>query len=70
MARPLALPVNPANQSDYNRKVANALNIARNGLLPVGVAVPYNGTSAPEGYTTASPGPSLSAGWIWITPVD
>lgn len=68
--RPLALPVDPTSQADFNRRVAQAVNILRKGILPTGAAIPYNGTSAPEGYTTASPGPVLSAGWIWITPVS
>jgi len=66
--RPLALPVNPANQTEFNRRVAGAVNVLRDGVLPLGVAVPYLGSTPPQGFVTAAPGPSLSAGWIWITP--
>lgn len=68
--RPLALPTNPTNQAEFNRRVAQAANIMRQGLLPTGTAIPYNGTTAPEGYTTANPGVALSAGWIWIQAVS
>lgn len=66
--RPLALPVLPADQREFNRRVADAVNKLRLGVLPLGAAVPYNGATPPDGYVTATPGPTLSAGWIWIAP--
>lgn len=68
--RPLALPSNPSNQPEFNRNVARAVNALRTGIVPLGAAMPYNGTTAPDGYVTATPGPALSGGWIWITPAD
>ncbi len=66
--RPLALPTTPSNQAEFNRRVADAVNLLRMGVVPAGAALPYNGATPPDGYVTAAPGPTLSAGWIWITP--
>lgn len=66
--RPLALPVLPVDQREFNRRVSQAVNALRLGVLPLGAAVPYQGTTPPDGYVTATPGPALGVGWIWITP--
>lgn len=66
--RPLALPPRASAQEDFNRRVSVAINLLRLGVIPEGAAVPYNGATPPDGWVTAAPGPTLSAGWIWITP--